>query len=345
MPVRSVSQLVANCRAVVLTAIMLVVVLVSVTVSPAQAWAAGGFRIAGGRLVTAGGAPFVMRGTNHMYTWYPAQVGAFAAVKALGANTLRVALSGGRWPANGPVDVASVVNSCKQNGLVCVLDDHDTSGYPTAQSEWTLDRAADYWTSVKDALVGQEDYVLINIGNEPYTDAATADWLTATESAIQKLRAAGLRHTLVVDAPNFGQDTQFLMRDNAPEILADDPDHNVVFSVHMYGAFVTPDAVSGYMDSFQSRGLPLIVGEFGDNSDDPNLVVRSDANAIMAESVRRGIGYLGWCWSGNSATGMSPHLDQAEDFDLNRLTEWGQRIFNGPDGIRQTSVPAGVYGS
>jgi mannan endo-1,4-beta-mannosidase len=135
------------------------------------------------------------------------------------------------------------------------------------------------------------------------------------------------------------------MRDNASEVLSDDPDHNVVFSIHMYGAFVTPNQVTSYMDSFLSRGLPLIVGEFGDHSDDDNLIVRSDADAIMAESVRRGIGYLGWCWSGNSATGLSPHLDQVAGFDPNQLTTWGQRIFNGPDGIRQTSVPATVYGT
>ncbi|AGB26661.1 Cellulase (glycosyl hydrolase family 5) (plasmid) [Mycobacterium sp. JS623] len=303
-----------------------------------------GFRVVDGRLMQADGTPFVMRGTNHMYTWNRQRTDVFAAVKALGANTLRVVLSGGRWEVDGTAEVASVVALCKQNKLVCVLEDHDTTEYPTAQTEWTLDRAADYWISLKGALIGQEDYVLINLGNEPYTDEGGDKWVADTESAIQKVRGAGLRHTLVIDPPNYGQDTQFIMRDNASQVLASDPEHNVVFSVHMYGAFVSPDKVISYMDSFQTRRLPLVVGEFGYSADDVNLAVRSDADTIMAESVRRGIGYLGWCWSGNPITSLAPHLDQVVDFDPNRLTYWGQRLFNGRDGIKQTSAPATVYG-
>jgi mannan endo-1,4-beta-mannosidase len=319
------------------------VAILQLTVFPPTARAASGLHIVDGRLVEGSGSSFVMRGTNQMYTWFPGQVESFADVKSLGANALRVVLSGGRWPANGVDDVANVVNLCRSNKLICVLDDHDPSGYPGSQGDWTLDRAVDYWISVKGALVGQEDYILINIGNEPFNGPNTDDWLTATESAVQRLRNAGFSHTLVVDGPYSGQDVGFAMRDNAAAILNNDPLHDILFSIHMYGAFVTPTQVISYMESFQSRGLPLVVGEFGDNSDDPDLVVKSDANTIMAEADRRGIGYLGWCWSGNNATGPAPHLDQAVGFDPSQLTDWGQRLFNGPDGIRQSSKQATIY--
>ncbi|AGB26659.1 endoglucanase (plasmid) [Mycobacterium sp. JS623] len=316
----------------------------SMICAPASAGEGQGFHIVAGRLVESNGTPFVMRGTNHMFTWHPDQWATFADVKRLGANSLRVSLSGGRWTPNGVDDVRAVISECKRNRLICVLEDHDTSGYLTTQNEWSLDRAADYWISIKDALIGQENYVLINIGNEPYRTVDTAEWSSATQSAIHKLRDAGFRHTLIVDGPDAGEDRSFAMRDNAPGILNDDPDHNILFSVHMYGAFNNPAAVASYLDSFQTRGIPLLVGEFGDNSDDPNQDIKSDANSIMAEAVRRGIGYLGWCWSGNDPGGPAPHLDQAVDFDPNRLTPWGQRIFEGPDGIGATSIEATVYG-
>jgi mannan endo-1,4-beta-mannosidase len=312
-------------------------------VPPVPAWPTGGTHIVSGRLVEANGSPLIIRGTNQMYTWFPSQVETFRDVKALGANTLRVVLSGGRSQLDGLDGVTRVVNLCRTNKLICILDDHDTTGYPDVQNEWTLDRAADYWISVKTALIGQEDYVLINIGNEPFDDPNTAAWVTMTESAVRRLRDAGFTHTLVVDAPFSGQDVGFAMRDNAAAILGNDPRHNILFSIHMYGAFINANQVVSYMDSFQTRGLPLIVGEFGDNSDDPNRIVKSDANTIMAEAVRRGIGYLGWCWSGNNPTGLAPHLDQTVNFDPTQLTAWGQRLFNGPDGIKQSSVQAVVY--
>src|ERR1700754_1409683 len=74
--------------------------------SPARA--AAGFTVANGRLYDANGTEFVMRGISHAHTWFPTQTRAFADIKATGANTVRVVLSGGRWPANSASDVANV---------------------------------------------------------------------------------------------------------------------------------------------------------------------------------------------------------------------------------------------
>ncbi|MDP9863207.1 MULTISPECIES: hypothetical protein [Streptosporangium] len=63
-------------------------------------------------------------------------------------------LSGGRWTANGAADVAAVVSLCKQNKLICVLENHDTTGYGEQGGAYTLDQAVDYWLSVKSAAPG-----------------------------------------------------------------------------------------------------------------------------------------------------------------------------------------------
>ena len=138
--------------------------------------AAVGLHISGRNIVEANGQTFVMRGVNHPHVWYTGQTSSFANIKALGANTVRVVLgSGKRW---GPsTDVANVISLCKQNRLICVLEVHDTTGYGEEGAAATLDEAVNYWISQKSALVGQENYVVINIGNEPIgnTNAAPVD--------------------------------------------------------------------------------------------------------------------------------------------------------------------------
>ncbi|MEU2061278.1 cellulase family glycosylhydrolase [Streptomyces sp. NPDC013455] len=315
----------------------------SVFAAPASAQArteaAPGFHIADGRLVDANGEDFVLRGVNHAHTWYPTRTGqALKDIKALGANSVRVVLAtGDRWTRNDTADVAAVVAQCKQNRLVCVLEAHDTTGYGEQAGAVTLSRAVDYWISVKDAVQGQEKYVVINIGNEPHGNAGYTAWTSDTSGALGRMRAAGFRHTLMVDAPNWGQDWSFTMRDHAAEVFAADPERNTLFSIHMYGVFNTADKVKSYLDRFTSQRLPIVVGEFGDMHSDGD----PDEDAVMASAQQLGVGYLGWSWSGNG--GGVEYLDMATGFDASRLTAWGRRIFSGTNGIRQTAKEAGVF--
>ncbi|MBZ3900068.1 glycoside hydrolase family 5 protein [Streptomyces griseiscabiei] len=305
--------------------------------TPASA-APTGFRVQNGRLLEANGRDFVMRGVNHAHTWYPSQISSIANIKAKRANTVRVVLANGdRWTRNSAADVTNIVSQCKRNRLICVLEVHDTTGYGDQSGATTLARAADYWISVKSALVGQESYVIVNIGNEPIGNNNASRWTADTKAAIQKLRGAGFNHTLMVDAPNWGQDWSNIMRDNAASVFAADQDRNTVFSVHMYGVYNTAAKVNDYLNRFVAAKLPLVVGEFGSNHSDGN----PDEDAIMAAAQRLGIGYIGWSWSGNG--GDVQYLDMVTGFDPNRLSSWGQRFFNGANGIAATSKEATVY--
>ncbi|MGQ5576683.1 cellulase family glycosylhydrolase [Streptomyces sp. ECR3.8] len=299
-----------------------------------------GFRVQNGRLLEASGNDFVMRGVNHAHTWYADRLDSLDHIKAKGANTVRVVLSSGdRWTRNDTADVANVVTQCRRNRLICVLEVHDTTGYGEQSGAVTLSRAADYWIEVRDALVGQEDHVVVNIGNEPHGNTGYSRWTDDTKAAIQKLRAAGFDHTLMVDAPNWGQDWAFTMRDNAASVFAADPDANTVFSIHMYGVFDTAAEVSDYLNRFVTAKLPVVVGEFGHDHSDGN----PDEDAVLSVTRQLGIGYLGWSWSGNG--GGVEYLDMVENFDPGRTTSWGKRLFDGPDGIAATSEEAAVYRS
>jgi mannan endo-1,4-beta-mannosidase len=318
-------------------ALALAVAVATVTVAAQPAHAAAGLRVSGTGIVEANGASFIMRGTSHAHVWYPSQTSSIANIKALGANTVRVVLSGGRWGANGSSDVSNIIALCKASKLICVLENHDTTGYGEDAAAYSLDTAANYWVGLKSVLQGQENYVVINIGNEPYGNTNVSGWTSATTGAIRKLRSNGIEHLLMVDAPNWGQDWSGTMRDNAATVLAADTYRNTVFSVHMYGVYDTADEVTSYVSAFKSKNLALVVGEFGNNHSDGN----PNEDAIMATAVAQGIGYLGWSWSGNGS-GVE-YLDQVTNFNPSQLTSWGTRLFNGSNGIKATAKEATVY--
>jgi mannan endo-1,4-beta-mannosidase len=300
---------------------------------------ATGIRVSNGRVYEANGNEFVMRGVNHAHTWYPERTGAIADIAAKGANTVRIVLSSGdRWTRTSTEQVASLIGQCKASKLICLLEVHDTTGYGEDGAAASLDRAADYWIGVKSALQGQEDYVVVNIGNEPFGNTGYTAWTQATKNAIGKLRNAGIGHALMVDAPNWGQDWSHTMRNNAAAVFASDPHRNTIFSIHMYGVYDTAAEVRSYLGHFVDNGLPIVVGEFGDQHSDGN----PDENAIMATAQSLRVGYLGWSWSGNG--GGVEYLDLVNGFDAGSLTSWGNRLFNGPDGISTTSRTATVYG-
>ncbi|HLT11769.1 MAG TPA: cellulase family glycosylhydrolase, partial [Micromonosporaceae bacterium] len=325
---------------IALAAVGALIAAIFVAIQPAQA--AVGIRVSNGVLVEGNGTPLKLRGINYPWNWYKWRsdtAAQFAAMKARGANSVRVVLSGGRWqPADTASDVATVIDLCKTNRLICVLENHDTTGYGEQQNEWTLDRAVDFWISVQSAMTGQENYVILNIGNEPIGNNNAAQWTQATVDAVQRLRNAGFDHTIMVDAPNWGQDWQFTMRDNAPTVHAADPTGNIIFSIHMYGVFDTAAEVTSYLDSFINRGLAIAIGEFGFNHSDGN----PDEDAIMEAAEQRGIGYMGWSWSGNGC--CVEYLDMVTNFDPNSPSSWGTRFFTGANGLSTTSQEATIFG-
>jgi len=322
-------------RKLLVLAAALLAVVASVPLVAQPASAAVGLHISGRNIVEANGQPFIMRGVNHPHVWYTGQTNSFADIKALGANTVRVVLgTGKRW---GPsTDVANVISLCKQNRLICVLEVHDTTGYGEEGAAASLDEAANYWISQKSALVGQENHVVINIGNEPIGNTNAGQWTGATVAAIQKMRTNGFEHLLMVDAPNWGQDWQYVMRDNAQTVLDADSHRNTVLSIHMYSVYNTAASIVDYLDRFRANGWPLVIGEFGWRFNAGEV----DHETLLSEAEARGLGYLAWSWSGNT----DPILDMALNFDPDQLTTWGQRIFNGANGIRDTAEEATIYG-
>lgn len=313
--------------------------LTAAIVSPAFA----GWSVSGSQILDPNGNNFVFRGVNHAHAWYADRLNqSLRDIAATGANSVRVVLANGtQWTRTSGAEVTSIINQCKANRLVCVLEVHDSTGYGESAAATHISRATEYWLSsdIRAAINGQEDYVIVNIANEPFGNSTSASAYTSdTITAIRALRSGGLTHMLMVDAANWGQDWQNAMRDSAPTMFAADPLKNTVFSVHMYEVYDTAAKVQDYMNSFQTRGLPLIVGEFGGEHGGKNVA----EDAILQYAQDMGIGYLGWSWSGNGSCCVN--LDIVNNWNPASLSPWGDYLINSTNGIRATSRLATHFG-
>lgn len=304
--------------------------------SAMMAPAFAGWTVNGSQVLDPNGNRFVFRGVNHAHTWWPERLNqSLQDIAATGANSVRVVLSNGtQWTRNNGADVTNVINQCKANKLVCVLEVHDSTGYGENAGATHISRATEYWLSsdIKAAITGQEDYVIVNIANEPFGNSTSAATYTADHvTAIRALRNGGLTHMLMVDAANWGQDWSNAMRDNAPTMLAADTRRNIVFSVHMYEVYNNATIVQNYLNSFQTRGLAIVVGEFGAEHGGSNVA----EEAILQYSQDMGIGYLGWSWSGNGSCCLP--LDIVNNWNPASLSTWGNYLINSTNGIKATS--------
>lgn len=311
----------------------------SAMIAPAFA----GWTVNGTQVLDPNGNKFVFRGVNHAHTWFPDRLNqSLKDIAATGANSVRVVLSNGtQWTRNSGADVTNVINQCKANKLVCVLEVHDSTGYGESAAATHISRATEYWLSsdIKAAITGQEDYVIVNIANEPFGNSTSATTYTADHiTAIRALRNGGLTHMIMVDAANWGQDWSNALRDNAPTILAADTRKNIVFSVHMYEVYNNATIVQSYLNSYLTRGLAIVVGEFGAEHGGSNVA----EEAILQYAQDQGIGYLGWSWSGNGSCCLP--LDIVNNWNPASLSTWGNYLINSTNGIKATSKLATNFG-
>src|SRR5688572_21840271 len=135
-----------------------------------------GFFVQNGRLLDDNGTPFVMRGVNYPFAWftqrYPAQTQQdLVNIRATGANTVRIVLgTGAQYTRSTGPQISQLIQWCKDDQMIAVLEVHDSTGWSEAGTAVPISNAVAYWTSadVRTAINGQEDFVIINIANEPF---------------------------------------------------------------------------------------------------------------------------------------------------------------------------------
>jgi mannan endo-1,4-beta-mannosidase len=288
--------------------------------SPSLAAPLPGWHVSGATLLDGNGEPFRFRGVNVTHAWTPTRsLNELPAIAATGANGVRIALGAGcggfRQTPLG--EVRALIDQAKSLKLAIILEVHDATSLGSRPEACPQIKIVDYWKSIANLLQGQERYVIVNIANEPRGGVDEQAWIGETIAAVQAMRAAGFRHLLMVDAPGWGQDGEHVMRDNAARVLAADPLHQIIFSIHMYGGYDSDAKVTDYIDYFRNAGLALVVGEFGNVFRGTSIPVAT----VVADSIAHASGYLAWSWAGNG--GEDHNLDLVERDNPAKPTPWG----------------------
>lgn len=297
----------------------------------------GGFAVNGTKLLDANGNEFVFRGVNHAHTWFKDQMDtALEAIAKTGSNSVRIVLSDGyQWQKDDAESVRKIVDKCKELKMIAILEVHDGTGNNSTDA---LESACNYWIEIKDVLMGNEAYVILNIANEWTGDWNSRLWRDGYVSVIPKLRDAGIKNTILVDAGGWGQYGQSIS-DYGVEVFNSDVLKNTMFAVHMYGtAGKNESTIKKNLEGATKQNLCICVGEFGYNHSDGDV----DEAYILQYCQENSIGYLAWSWKGNG--GGVEYLDMAHEWDGSWLSaDWGEVVVNGKNGIWETSKICSVF--
>ena len=323
-----------------------------------------GFHTDGVRLLDANGKEFLMRGYNYSYAWQKDLWGAaFTTAKKYNCNALRIQLSDGQKDLGGYCDadkVSSLIKSCKENQFIGVFNVQDTGG---GDDPNVLLHAADYWVGIKNAVIGQEKYCIVNIGNEwmesPGRDC-NGEWGNYEEKlwsdtyieAVRRIRSAGIKNTLMIDCNGYGQYADIIWKEGQ-RILDEDKKYfkdgkpNIIFSIHFYEKACywdyekgTGSRVAHSIDKALSIGAPVCIGEYAYSRKSEEW--KMDWETIQDYSKTMNIGYFGWSFTGNGDA-ESQGLDMFS-YDGSTMYKNGECIILHPnDGIQATSVICSVY--
>jgi mannan endo-1,4-beta-mannosidase len=258
---------------------------------------------------------------------------AMAEIARTGANVVRLG-----WSATHGIPISAAEPAIARaiaHQLIPILEMHDSMG------KWVLEPIVAYWTSPEAlALIDRHrDKLLVNIANEanpPSPDAFVADY----GAIVKRMRAAGIHTPLIIDAGNFGRDHALLL-DRGRELLATDPERNLMLSVHLYDP-LSEEALGAIFARAVALDLPLLVGEFANAS--PPHCEPVDYAAIIRQAQRHEIGWLAWSWGDNDPATLwnddhcPESFDMTSTFSADTLRGWGKYVaLDSPDSIRHTA--------
>ena len=294
------------------------------------------FRVNGRHLFDRCGEQVLLRGINEMVVWSAGRDGSpeFSEIAQTGANVVRIV-----WTDEGtPAELDQAITNASAEQLIPLIEHHGATGDLSR-----VPSVVDYWTrpDVLAVLKKHEPYLLLNIANEAGDSVGLDDFQNTYRAAIDRLRQAGLVLPLIIDGPGWGQDIDTLQA-SGRSLLEHDPEHNLMFSVHMWWADATGDRVTAELTQSVSLELPLIVGEFAQHA-----VYMCDAapfayRVLLAKAQELQIGWLAWSWgsvdNGDCANQGSFDMTTGGVFG-NWEEGWGQEVaLTDPNSIQHTSV-------
>jgi mannan endo-1,4-beta-mannosidase len=283
------------------------------------------------------GQKLMLRGVNEMIVWSAGKDGLpeFAEIAKTGANAVRIVWNGEGSAAE--LDLA-ITNAVAEK-LVPIVEHHGATGDLSK-----LPETVDYWTGsdVVAVLAKHASYLLLNVANESGDGAVTPEAFSAAyQDAITRIRDTGLTLPIVIDAPSWGQDIDMLQA-TGPALIEHDPEHNLLFSVHMWWSDAAGDRVTAELAETVTLGLPLIVGEFAQHAVSGCNTAPFNYQMLLQQAQTHEIGWLAWSWgavtNGDCADQGAFDMTTGGLFGSWKET-WGSDVaVDDPNSIQNTAV-------
>lgn len=249
------------------------------------------------------------------------------------------------YVANG--HLSHMLQYTYSKGLIPVLEIHNFTG----ENDHTVFQnvVMNFWTSptVLQMIDENKDYLIINLANEyglVNFSGNPATSLTAFKNnyinSISTMRNAGVHIPIMIDAPDYGQSSTPLTT-IASEIVTNDVDANVLFSVHAYWyAYAnTQSAIQVKMNEMTATNCTFVFGEIANSqADAPTYCGELDLSTIypvvLEEACARNIGWMAWSWDQD----CDPNREMTSNGNVSNATAYGLDIMNNPSyGLNSTT--------
>jgi chitodextrinase len=323
-----------------------------------------GFFVKNAKLYDANGNGFIPIGYNGTVFWQSeeCQKNSLDDIARTGANTVRlvqvIPAERNNWSWGSRTENhRALVASSVANKLVPMLEFHDATCGSLYENDpegpaKSLKPIVDYWVSpaMVQLCKDYEKELMVNIANEWGSRENLVEWKNAYKTSIARMRQAGIKNLIVIDAGgNCGQYPDGVIT-YAQEIIDSDPEKNVLFSIHMYAFWYsgTTNAagwrfqVEAKLQEFKTKNIPIMIGEFGwEGTPD----VSYDPRVVMAKAAELEMGWLFWSWFDQP---QNVYYNVVKDGCIGYnsdadLTVAGNNIVNGANGVRAKSKIATIY--
>lgn len=297
-----------------------------------------GFYVNGRYLYDPCGEKVVLRGVNEMVVYSGNKDGTpyFSEIAKTGANSVRITWNTGTAGATPAKLGAAIANAIAAQMIPMPVLNDATGNLSALGTEIT------YWTrsDIVAIIKKYQDKLLVNVGNEVGDGSVTdAAFTSAYTGAITQMRNAGIHTPLVIDGSSWGQNIDQL-QSTGPGLLTSDPDHNLIFSCHMYWNDPNGTKVTTEIAQTVSLNLPLIVGEFAQHAVSGCSSSPFAYKVLLSVAQTSEIGWLPWSWGGvkNSDCAADQPFDMTSNGTFAGLRGWGLEVaVTDPNSIQKTS--------
>jgi hypothetical protein len=215
-----------------------------------------GFFVLNGKLYDPNGNEFRIRGSDRCHYDSTSQ----PALSNAKPNTVRTFVEtnyGQTWA--GLANIIQTQNVADNEVPVITAPSTTTGTATSCSTDPTVlsDVVSNSWVTPAATWTAFNKDAIYNIANE-WGPANSTVWLDSYLTAITQMRTAGYLGPLMIDAGGCGQDEADLAQ-YAAMVLSGDPQHNVIFSYHMYGG--TNDNAA--MVTGVQKGNPTVVNISG----------------------------------------------------------------------------------